>query len=48
MPLNGLSARGVIVHAQRDAIVIPEIELRKIAVQVLLGTVLIGAASCHA
>ena len=32
-----------IVHAQRDAVVIAEIKLSKIAMQVLFCTVLIGA-----
>jgi hypothetical protein len=38
-----VSAFGI-VHAKRDAVVMAEIELRQITVQMLLGTVLVGAA----
>ena len=34
---------GDVIHAQRDAVVVAEIELRKIAVKVLFCTMLIGA-----
>ena len=44
MPFSALFGALGIVHAERDAVVVAEIKLRKIAVQVLLAAVLIDAA----
>lgn len=39
-----LIGAALVVHAQRNTMIVPEIELRKIAMQVLFGAMLISAA----